>query len=102
MFQWTESKNEANKQKHGIYLSEVSDVFNDPYLVEFYDAAHSSMNEDRFINIGYLEGIGVLFVVTTDNTDGSKQIISARKAEPKEKKAYYENFRREKGGNQGL
>jgi hypothetical protein len=37
----TEEKNRLNKKKHGFYLSDIVDVFDDPHLLEFYDAAHS-------------------------------------------------------------
>jgi uncharacterized DUF497 family protein len=52
MFTWTQEKNLINKEKHSFLLSDIADVFDDPYLLEFYDAAHSSLDEDRYINIG--------------------------------------------------
>ena len=54
MFTWTEEKNLLNKKKHGLYLSEVVEVFDDPHLLEFFDTAHSSLDEDRYISLGRL------------------------------------------------
>jgi hypothetical protein len=34
------------------FPSDIVDVFNDPHLLEFYDAVHFSLYEDRYINIG--------------------------------------------------
>jgi uncharacterized DUF497 family protein len=82
MYTWTETKNQENKKKHGFYLSEIEDVFADPHLMEFYDAAHSSLEEDRYITIGCLRDTLILFVVATDKETGETQIITARQAEP--------------------
>jgi len=94
VFTWTEEKNHLNKKKHGLYLSEVVDVFDDPHLLEFYDTAHSSFGEDRYINVGRLHDTVILFVVTTDRDDAT-QIISARKATPKEQELYYAHYEKE-------
>jgi uncharacterized DUF497 family protein len=99
VYKWTKRKNRDNKKKHGFYLSEATGVFDDPHLIEFYDGEHSSMDEDRYITIGQAEGMGVLVVVTTDNPDGVIQLITAREATPREQEAYYENYRKETGGN---
>ncbi|MDR2403244.1 MAG: BrnT family toxin [Spirochaetaceae bacterium] len=56
MYTWNEEKNMENKRKHGFYLSEVTDVFDDPHLLELlelYDSAHSSLNEERYVCIGF-------------------------------------------------
>jgi uncharacterized DUF497 family protein len=92
---WTEEKNQLNKKKHGLYLSEVVDVFDDPHLLEFYDTAHSSLDEDRYITLGRLRDMVILFVVTTDKVDNNTQIITARKATPNEKEIYYAHYEKE-------
>ena len=94
MYTWTEEKNRLNKKKHGFYLSEVVDVFDDPHLMEFYDAVHSSLYEDRYINLGRFHDTVILFVVTVDKVDGDTQIITAREATLKEQEAYYEHYRK--------
>jgi uncharacterized DUF497 family protein len=99
MFTWTEEKNLLNKKNHGLYISEVVDVFDDPHLMEFYDRAHSSLDEDRYITLGRLHDTVILFVVTTDKVDNNTQIITARKATSKEKEIYNANYKRETSGN---
>ena len=99
MFTWTEEKNQLNKKKHGLYLSEVVDVFDDPHLMEFYDTAHSSFDEDRYINLGRLHDTIILFVVTADKADHNTQIITARKATPKEQEIYNAHYEKATRGN---
>ena len=94
MFTWTEEKNQRNKKKHGFYLSDIVDVFDDPNLLEIYDTVHSSLDEDRYINLGRYHDTVILFVVTVDKADGDTQIISAREATSKEQEAYYEQYRK--------
>ena len=98
MYTWTKEKNLLNKKNHGLYLSEVVDVFNDPHLIDWFDAAHSSIDEDRYITLGCLHDKVILNVVTTDSDDNT-QIITARKATPKEKELYYANYEKETRGN---
>ncbi|MDR1411357.1 MAG: BrnT family toxin [Spirochaetaceae bacterium] len=101
MFTWTTEKNRINKQKHGFYLSDIVDVFDDPYLLEFYDAAHSSLDDDRYINIGRFHDAVILFIVTTDKADGKTRIITAREATPREREVYNDHYRKStnSGGN---
>jgi uncharacterized DUF497 family protein len=99
VYTWNEDKNIENKRKHGFYLSEITDVFDDPHLLELYDSEHSSMDEERYICIGCLRDTVILYAVTTDTQQGNTQIISARLATPKEEGAYYEHYRQETGGN---
>ena len=94
MFTWTEEKNLLNKKKHGFYLSEIVDVFNDPHLIEWYDKGHSSMGEDRYICLGRLHDTVTLFVVFTERGN-SIHIITARKAEPIEERLYYDHYEKE-------
>ncbi len=94
MFTWTEEKNLLNKKKHGFYLSDILDVFNDPYLLEIYDTAHSSLDEDRYISLGLFHDTVILFVVTVDKVDGNTQIITAREATKIEQEAYHEHYKK--------
>jgi uncharacterized DUF497 family protein len=94
VFTWTEEKNQLNKKKHGFYLSDIVDVFDDLHLLEFYDVVHSSFDEDRYISLGRFHDTVILFVVTVDKADGDTQIIMAREATPKEEDAYNEHYRK--------
>jgi uncharacterized DUF497 family protein len=57
---------------------------------EYYDERHSGYNEERFITIGMAENI-ILFVSFTEPDAETIHIISARKAEKKERRFYYGN-----------
>jgi uncharacterized DUF497 family protein len=94
VYTWTDEKNRKNKRKHGFYLSDIVDVFDDPHILEFYDTTHSSLDEDRYICIGRFHDALILFVVTADKTDGNTQIISAREATAKEQEAYNDHYRK--------
>ena len=50
--EWDETKNELNIRKHGISFAEASEIFNDPNLIEFFDHAHSTTEEARYICYG--------------------------------------------------
>ena len=98
MFTWTEKKNLLNKKKHGFYLPEIVDVFDDQHLIEWYDKEHSSMEEDRYICLGRLHDIVILFEAFTEQ-GGNIHLITARKAEPIEERLYYAHYVKETRGN---
>ncbi|MBO4853300.1 MAG: BrnT family toxin [Schwartzia sp.] len=88
LFEWDEEKNELNMRKHGIRFELALRVFYDENRLEEYDESHSEA-EDRYISLGYVNG--VLVVVHTDR-DEAIRIISARPADKKERMKYYEQF----------
>lgn len=88
LFEWDEEKNEINQRKHGIRFELALRIFYDENRLEEYDELHSE-NEDRYISIGYVNG--VLVVVHTDR-DEAIRIISARPADKKERMKYYGQF----------
>ena len=99
MFTWTEEKNQLNRKKYGLFLSEIVDVFDDPHLIEFYDKIHSTKEEERFFCLGRWQGFIILFVVFTEEFNGDIHLITARKATPKERSVYEKNYRKEVSGN---
>jgi uncharacterized DUF497 family protein len=98
VYTWTEEKNLQNKRKHGFFLSEVTGVFEDSHLIEWYDEAHSTLDEDRYICLGRLHDTVILYLVYTERSDNI-HIISERTAEPHEEHLYYEHYEREVTGN---
>jgi uncharacterized DUF497 family protein len=94
MFTWTEEKNKLNKKKHGFFLSDIVEVFDDPHLLEFYDAEHSSFGEDRYSTLGRFHDTVILFAVTVDKAGGDTQIITAREATHEEQETYNEHYRK--------
>lgn len=85
-FEWDNSKERANLRKHGIDFRAAARVFLDPYMIEF-DDLHPS-GELRFNAIGLVDD-RMLFVTYTMRGD-TVRIISARGAEPHEKRKYHE------------
>lgn len=91
MIDWDEKKSKVNKEKHGFSFDEIIGVFDDPNLIESYDSDHSTIGEDRFKCIGSLEGLLIILVIVSED-EGTRRIISARKATSKERACYYENY----------
>ena len=87
IFEWDESKNEGNKEKHGLYLWEAELVFDDPAAVTLIDD-RKDYGESRCVAIGGIDS--VLFVVYTRRKD-SIRVISLRKASVKERNLYHGN-----------
>ncbi len=86
-FEWDDAKAAANAQKHGVTFEEARTVFRDPLAIELVDD-REEYGEDRFILIG-MSAARVLVVVYTTRNDRNR-IISARKAEPNERRVYHE------------
>jgi uncharacterized DUF497 family protein len=86
-FAWQTAKEQENIGKHGINFSDATQIFRDPRRIERHDD-DSSDEEDRWQTIG-LAG-KELFVVYTERGDYT-WIISARFAEPFERRIYYGN-----------
>ncbi|MGE4234124.1 MAG: BrnT family toxin [Bacteriovoracia bacterium] len=84
---WDDRKEEANIKKHGVDFGEAVTVICNP-LSLYRMNAHPS--ENRFEYIGHSDRDQVLFVVTVEEIDDVVHIISARKAEPDERKEYEE------------
>ena len=85
-FEWDGVKELANRKKHGVDFRTAAKVFLDPYVIEFDD--RDAAGELRFNAIGLVDG-RMLFVTYTMRGDVVR-IISARGAEPHEKKKYHE------------
>jgi uncharacterized protein len=87
---WDPEKNLENQRKHeGIRFEDACCEFDDPYREETED--DGDYDEDRCIVLGSI-GAVVLVVVYTE-CNGIERIISARKAEPREERAYYARLR---------
>lgn len=87
-FEWDERKARANLGKHGVSFEQAAKVFDDPYLLE---APQAEDFEERWKAVGRA-GQKVLVVVYTER--GAKlRIISAREADKREQKTYFQNVR---------
>jgi uncharacterized protein len=90
-FQWGPDKAATNVSKHGVPFLEAATVFQDPLAFIFDDEEHS-VKEYREIIIGHSKRDRLLVVAFTERDDVI-QIISARRADRKEREGY-ENARR--------
>ena len=88
-FEWDERKSADNQRKHGVSFEEAQTVFYDENAREFFDPDHSE-DEDRFIMLGASVRLRVLVVCHCHRQGGNIRIISARKANHKEEKDYWE------------
>ena len=94
-FEWDMTKAESNLRKHRVSFETAARVFADPFALVERDRIESG--EYRWRTLGIVEGYLLLLVAHTvrDDEDGSGiiRIISARRAEPKERKRYEQKNR---------
>jgi uncharacterized DUF497 family protein len=83
---WDPMKAHLNKAKHGIDVEEAATVFRDPLLLVRPDMEHSQ-EEDRWVALGKSVRQLLLVVVHTES-ERTIRLISARKAEPRERRQY--------------
>ena len=87
-FEWEPRKASANLKKHGISFEEAKSAFYDESAKLISDPDHSE-DEDRFILLGVSHSLRMILVCHCYRSEGNVvRIISARKATPKESKAY--------------
>jgi len=88
IFEWDRRKSEANKKKHGIDFERARDAFFDPLMKREMEGIDHG--EIRWRTMGEIKGR--LFVVShTLEEEGEIEIVrivSARKATPRERRAY--------------
>ena len=87
-FEWDNTKDRLNQRKHGVSFEEAKSIFYDDFAIQFYDE-ESSIEEDRFLMLGYSNEANILMVCHCERSFGqSIRIISARKATKSERKFY--------------
>jgi uncharacterized protein len=89
-FEWDDDKAARNWQDHAVSFEMARDAFRDPFAVEWMDAGQAP-NEERYAMIAMVEQ-RFLFVAYTLRGDRIR-IISARKAEPFERRKYHDENR---------
>ncbi|MBP7546546.1 MAG: BrnT family toxin [Corallincola sp.] len=86
-YEWDENKRTSNLEKHGVDFVAAVEVFKDKDRIETEDT-RKDYGEVRLQSIGEARP-GVLFVVYTLRDKGStRRLISARKANLKERAIY--------------
>lgn len=91
VFEWDPAKSSSNYKKHGISFEEARTVFSDDFARLIADPEHSE-EEERFILLGESIESNLLIVCHCIRDEESVRIISARKADKKERRTY-EEFR---------
>lgn len=92
-FEWDARKARSNVAKHGVSFELATTAFDDPFGLVAIDDTHSTPAEERRWRIGESDE-GVLVVVFTQRDQGRTcRIISARRANRRERRCY-EDLRR--------
>lgn len=92
-FVWDSRKNRANIKKHKVSFEEAETVFKDENAIQYFDPDHSN-HEDRFILLGLSAKLRVLVVCHCfRESELVIRIISARRADKSECRAYRETNR---------
>lgn len=84
-FEWDEHKAAINLDKHRVSFPFATRVFLDPERVEL-DASRDRDGESRFKAIGMIDG--KLYVVVATGRGSVQRMISARRANRGEERAY--------------
>lgn len=84
--EWDLSKAETNLHKHGVSFEEAQTVFADPLSATVGDPDHSE-HEQRMLVLGQSTA-GRLLVVSFAERGEHIRIISARRADPRERRSY--------------
>lgn len=87
-FEWDLDKASINAGKHRVTFEEAMSAFDDLFSLVVPDPDHSEW-EERLILIGLSDRQRLLVVVYTERKD-SLRLISARAANPAEKRKYEE------------
>lgn len=91
-FSWDTEKDKTNHKKHGISFTEAQTVFHDENARLIDDPDHSE-EEERFILLGMSSKLRILIVCHCYRVEDTViRIISARKANKKERKQYEEHL----------
>jgi uncharacterized DUF497 family protein len=90
-FDWDNNKDQSNITKHGISFEEAIAIFDDPNILTFEDVRFN-YGETRFVSIGQITIITqekkVIIVVIHTQRNQAIRLISARKANERERKRY--------------
>ncbi|WP_034937683.1 BrnT family toxin [Gloeocapsa sp. PCC 73106] len=87
-FEWDENKNLKNQEMHGLSFEAAQEAFAGNIVVKVDN--RFDYGEVRKVLLGEVRG-RVVFIVFTER-EGNIRIISARKANRKEVRAYYEEI----------
>lgn len=87
-FEWDDAKAAQNYADHGVTFETAKEVFRDPFAIERLDD-REDYGEDRYVIVGMIDDRVLCVTYTLRN--GATRIISARAAEPHERRRYHED-----------
>lgn len=90
IYSWDEDKNRLNVKRHGIAFEDAKRIFEGPTLERIDD--RFDYGEIRIYAIGLVNGLEIT-VVYTDRNHDERRIISAWRAEPHERRSYWQRVR---------
>lgn len=85
-FEWDEAKSVHNEARHGVSFETAKSAFDDPFATGWLDE-REDYGEDRYVLLGMVDS-RVLYIAYTIRDD-TIRIISARGAEPHERRRYH-------------
>ena len=88
-YTWDDEKNRANLDRHGIAFEGAVRIFEGPTLGKIDD--RFDYGEVWIYAIGLVNGLEVT-VIYTDNENDERRIISAWRAEPHERRVYWQSI----------
>jgi hypothetical protein len=88
VYEWDDTKNRDNLSKHGLSFDDAETVFAGPCVT--FEDTRFDYGEPRFITLGLLDGRVV--VIAHTQRSGATRVISMRKGNSREEKAYTERL----------
>jgi uncharacterized DUF497 family protein len=89
-FEWDDRKAAANRAEHGVSFAVARRAFDDLFSVELEDR-REDYGEDRYVLLGMVsQSVAVTYTLRGERI----RIISARPAEPFERRLYHEKDRK--------
>ncbi len=88
-FEWDDAKAARNVADHGVSFEAATLVFDDPFGLEWRDD-REDYGEERYVILGIVDG-RLLYVAYAMRGE-TIRIISARGAEPHERRRYHEEI----------
>ena len=91
-YEWDPGKAAENLQKHSVDFADAVIALEDENALTIEDADHE---EQRFKTLGMGPSLNILFVVHCERSENRIRIISAREADRKETKQYFQGLSHE-------
>lgn len=85
-YEWDDKKNTSNQKKHGVSFEDARQALECGFVVVLKDESDSG--ECRYVYLGICKKLNVLVVVVAFPEETRTRIISARKANRKERLFY--------------